>query len=662
MRRSHTECQTKTHHFSHSPYALVIMVALSTAFSPSAIAADENSDQDLGLFALPFEEALDIEVISSTRTPGQDVFTSPGAIYVITSETIKRSGHRSIPELLRMVPGLYVAKIDQGKWIVASRGFPELFYRMMLVQIDGRTVYSPLFSGVFWESLDLVLDDIDRIEVVRGPGGSLWGANAVNGVINIITKKAQDTQGTLIVGGAGTEHRGFGSVRYGGQFSDSAFYRIYYKAFEDDGTNTFGHQDFTDDRSAGQFGFRMDWEMPDDQDFTLQGDYHRDRSGNIIRQAAAGDPILNADIDTESWNILGKWHKQISEDSDTQLIMYYDRNKRDVDHRSIDWREQREIFDIDFQHSFLIDPDNRFVWGLGLRREYHAVNNIAKLFFNPASRTLHTFSGFLQDTITLRPGLDLIFGTKLEHNEKTGFEYQPRGSIVWKCNDSHTLWASVSRAVRVPSLTNLDETIILVHPIGVVGSEEYVAEEVLAYEIGYRTKTADNLSFDIATFLNQYDNLESTSPHGATDNIEWDNNQYGQAYGVEISVNYQPIERWRLSSSYTFLKQLLHGGDITFEERFPENQFQIQSYFDITEKLELNTAIYYYDNNRTENIADFIRLDVGLAYHPNQNTEIGVWGQNLLEPKHQEFGPDNFFAGGGGEIQRGVYGYVKLKF
>ncbi len=652
---------------------VVIGLALSVFVSGVLAGQSEGQaekDSEFGLFGLPFEEVMDIEVISPTRVAGQDVFTSPAAIYVITQEDIRRSGHRYIAEILREVPGLYVSRIDGGRWAVASRGFPERFYRMLLVQIDGRTLYSPIFSGVFWEIQDYPLDDIERIEVIRGPGGALWGANAVNGIINIVTKKAADTQGTLAVGGAGTEERAFSTLRHGGRLGDNAFYRIYGKFFEQDKTATFGVGDFTDDRGLAQGGYRLDWRSGLYDEFTLQGDWYTARTGDAITDAdiAAGlNPQKATDTDYDGWNILGRWVRQLPDGSDMQLAMYYDRNKLFVNDPVSNFQEQREIFDVDFQYCLRPYGNHTIVWGLGYRRSEVEIDNIEKVFFTPSGRVLNTFSGFVQDTITLVPDyLDLIVGTKLEHNDLTGFEYQPRGALVYKPDDKQVIWASVSRSVRVPSLVNDQGNNVLTvvapdTPFLVRGNSRFVPEEVIAYELGYRVKPAKGLSFDIASFANYYDDLESTRLINPT-TLQWENDQSGRAYGVEISANWLATERWRLVSSYTLFEMRLERGDKTLADREPENQFQIRSYYDLTPDLELNAALYYYDNNVAENIGAYTRLDVGVAWHPQKNIEIGVWGQNLLDNKHPEFGPDRFFAAGGGEIQRGVFGYVKLLF
>lgn len=654
---------------------IFLMLVLCLIGSASLVKAqsdpnDSNEPAAGGLFGLPLEELMDIEVISATRTRGQNVLTSPAAIYVITQEEIRRSGHRTIPELLRMVPGLYVAQIDGGKWVVSSRGFPERFYRMMLVQIDGRTLYSPIFSGVFWESVDYVLDDIERIEVIRGPGGSLWGANAFNGIINIITKSSKDTQGGYFLGGGGDEYRGFGTVRYGGKLSEDSFYRVYAKGLDTDCSRTFGNPGFTDDLGTFQTGFRTDWGLDNGDSVTFQGDFHSDRNGSSFRVADIANgtnPLVNADLNTDSWNMLGRWNRDISDESRMYLQMYFDRNKREVDESQANFREQYEIFDIDFEHFTDINKSDDLVWGLGFRRVYTDVDGIDKLSFNPDSRVLHTFSGFVQASWAIGPQSKFTLGTKLEKNDISDFEIQPRASYVFTPNERESYWAAISRAVRVPSLTNRNETIVkdVLSPGNaskILPNSDFDSEEVIAYEVGYRVLPSESVSLDLTAFLNDYTRLEALRPVDLQ-SVRWDNDQTGRSYGTELLLNWRPLENLKLVSGYTFLKMDLNGGDDKgVNGRSPENQFQVRSYYNITDNLELNAAVYYYDNNPTEDIPAFARTDIGMAWKVNEDLEMGVWGQNIFDSDHQEFGPDRFFSTGGGYIERGFYGYLKHRF
>ncbi|MBN1764551.1 MAG: TonB-dependent receptor [Sedimentisphaerales bacterium] len=647
----------------------VLLFLIAVLIVESESNGNVPSEEDISMFALPLEQVMDIEVISASRTQGQDVFSSPAAIYVITQEDIRRSGHRSLAELLRMVPGLYVARSDGNKWNVSSRGITERFYRMMLVQIDGRTAYSPMFAGVTWESFDVMLEDIERIEIIRGPGATLWGANAVNGIVNIITKNARNTQGGLLSGGAGTEERGFGAIRYGGKLDQNTFYRVYGKYSEQDKTATYGVAPWTDDRGIGQTGFRIDRKMEDDQTFTLQGDFYDARISDLSLSAdvAGGDnPIEIYDSTNRGWNISGHWKKQLSDTSGVQFQIYYDRTQKHVPLSVSYWQENNGILDYDFQHDFCLVDGHKFVWGVGYRRHDMKTHNVEKLTYLPDNTTLHTYSGFIQDTIEVLPDLNVILGTKLELNDHTGFEYQPNARIIWTPNENHAVWSSISRAVRVPSLANYNGNFILTvldtnMPYRIINNTRMQSEKILAYELGYRIRPADAFSLDIATFYHEYEDLESASQVDPV-TLQWDNDQHGHAHGVEVAANWQLSTSWKLLTGYTWLKMDLSGGDESVEDNTPEHQFQVRSYLDITANLELNSALYFYDNVPAGGISDYTRLDVGLTWRPTNRLELSLWGQNLLDSQHPEYTPDIFFAGGGGEIQKGLYGAVKLLF
>ncbi len=521
--------------------------------------SSKKESQDLDVFALSLEELMSIEVISATRTPGQDVFSSPAAIYVITPEDISRSGLLSLPELMRMVPGVHVGQIDGNKWAITARGLNDRFGRMMLVQTDGRTIYSPEFSGVYWEAQDMVFQDLERIEVIRGPGGTLWGANAVHGIINIVSKPAHETQGTLVSGNLGTEERGSGTVRYGGKLDSDTFFRVHAKHTERDKTDTYGTK-YDDDTELSSCGFRIDHDSPNNQMVTLQGDYYNSSYGSIQKSAdlATGtNPILSTDVEMEGGNVLGRWCRGVSEISDMQLQMYYDWNVQEDPHPAIKGYNRTGIFDLDFQHNLTLNNRHKIVWGIGYRMVRGHFRDTPKTTFDPSSRSDDTYSGFIQDSITLIPDcLEFFIGTKLEDNDYTGFEYQPNARLVWTPTNKHVFWSSIARSVRVPNYINkyLD-FIVTVLPVPsdsavrILGNRDMDAEEILAYELGYRVQLTKQLSLDIATFFNEYDNAQSASLVNPNDplTLRWNNDQEGESKGVELSVNWQVVDQWRLS-------------------------------------------------------------------------------------------------------------------
>ena len=397
--------------------------------------------------------ALDVQVSTVSRTEST-VGRSAAAVFVVTNEMIRRSGARTIPDALRLVPGVQVARIDANKWAVTIRGFNGRYANKLLVQIDGRSVYTPLFAGVYWDVQDVVLEDVDRIEVIRGPGAAVWGANAVNGVVNIITKSARDTQGTFVEAGSGTEERSFSTVRTGGKLGQNAYYRIYGKWFERDraGLPT-GIAD--DEWRQGRTGFRIDWEPNGCDKLTFQGDAYGGTSGTANRIPDSLPPDFQSTITDDSrvsgGNALLRWSRTIDAETDWSLQFYYDRTSRKA--VTTGFQEDRDTIDLDFQHRFPLAPEHSLIWGFGYRNSKDSIRSSPfYLQFYPSDRADDLFSYFVQDEITLREDLlYLTVGSKFEHNDYTAFEYQPTGRLLWTPDPRHSIWAAISRAVRTPS-------------------------------------------------------------------------------------------------------------------------------------------------------------------------------------------------------------------
>ncbi len=635
--------------------------------------AQEQADE-ASLFELPLEALMEIEVVSVTRSAGQDVFTSPAAIYVVTQEDIRRSGHTSLPEQLRMVPGLHVARVDGSRWAITSRGRNSRFARFMLVQQDGRTIYSPISSGVYWEMQNPMLEDLDRIEVLRGPGGSLWGANAVHGIINILTKEARDTQGWLLSGGVGDEERGFGSIRYGGQLGTETFYRIYGKHFQRDDTITRG-ADYTDDAGVVQGGFRIDSQAVAGQTLTLQGDYTQGRFGNsmsAIDLEQGKNPIYDYTHDWVNWNLLGRFKRSFSESSGMELQMYYDKNifgKTSSHGVDLDSRAETDLFDLDFQNSFMLTQRHSIVWGLNYRSIHTHFRSTPKVVFNKESRTTRVISGFAQDVFSIVPDyLNLIIGTKIEKNDHSGWEVQPSARLAWIPAEQHMFWAAVSRAVSVPSVVQEDANIALtaVAPnvaVSIEGNRDIKSMEMTAFELGYRFKAGRRFSLDVAVFSNHYKDIaETIMTDKALPTLTWVNEDDGYSHGIEISSTWRPFDSWKIAAGYSWINLRQDGDNKDVEENVPEHQFQVRSYYDISRTLEFNSALYFYDRIPAEDIPSFFRLDLGLIWKPTGNLELSLWGQNLLDDKHPEYGTDPYVAVGSGETQRSVYGKVTWRY
>ncbi len=636
---------------------------------------EEEADDDFGDLSL--EQLMEVEVTSVAGVE-QSLMTTPSAIYVITGEDIRRTGHRSLAEVLRLVPGYHVGRINASQWGITSRGFNELYANKLLVLIDGRTVYDPLFAGTFWDVQDLLLEDVDRIEVIRGPGATLWGANAVNGVINVTTKKAGETQGLYITGGIGTEERAFGALRWGGKLGENAHYRIWSQYQNHDSFVDEAGADRPDDWDMLRGGFRIDWDDDGPTESTLQAEaYHSDRIGEGVRMATLGHlttMVRNGDMQASGGYVLYRLNHEISEKSSWTLQTYYDRTNRDgFGGASVD----RDTADVDFRHRFVLGDSHAVLWGLGIRYTRDETGASSVLSFDPSDRTDLTYSGFIQDTITIVPDhLSLMIGSKFETNDYTGFEIQPSGRLSWTPDENQTIWGSVSRAVGTPARINDDMSLITAYvdsglittgvpsdsyvPFRLEGNGDIKSEVLIAYELGYRVRPAENLSLDMTGFYNDYDRLSSFNlPSGMFRNAG-----EAESFGFEISAVWDIWDNWRLAGAYSAFRLNEHtdpGIDEHHEERHPHHQFNIRSYLDLTDDLELNAAVYYVDEVADRGAGQYVRLDVGLTWRPYHNVEISVWGQNLLDPSHREF-DDTFFQSAPTEIERGVYAQVTFRF
>jgi iron complex outermembrane recepter protein len=604
---------------------------------------------------LSFEELVDMEVTSVSRRP-EKLSATASAVQVITQEEIHRSGATSLPEALRLASNMEVAQVDSHQWAISARGLNTTSANDLQVLMDGRALYTPLYAGVFWDAQDTLLADIDRIEVISGPGATLWGANAVNGVINITTKQAKDTQGALLEGGGGTELRGFGGVRYGGELATNVFYRVYGKYFNRDSTALPNGRDATNDWQMGQGGFRLDWESSDANLITLQGDLYAGR----INQ-----PGTNSQIRLDGGNVIGRWSRTLSDGSDFKLQLYYDRTHRDIP-RTFD--EDLDTYDADFQHHFHLGSRNDVIWGLGYRLTEDDVGHSAALAFVPPRVSRQLFSGFVQDEIALiEDRLFLTLGTKVEHNDYTGFEVEPSGRLAWLLTQRQTLWGAISRAVRMPSRIDRDFYIPGNPPFLLTPGTNFVSEELLAYELGYRIEPHPRLLLSAAAFYNDYDkirSLERVNPP-APFPVVIANGLKGETYGAELTADYRLTDWWRLRAGYTELQIHLrprpgsadtsNGANAGHD---PNHQFFLHSSVDLPANFQFDAAFRYVSHIANQSVPAYSELDLRLAWAPTPKLEFSVVGQNLLHAQHPEFGAPTSRQ----EIERSVYGKVTWRF
>ncbi|MDA2937284.1 TonB-dependent receptor [Acidobacteria bacterium AH-259-A15] len=653
--------------------------------SLTSLALAQKPSRDLT--EMDIEELLNIEVTSVSKKK-QSLSKSPAAIYVLTQEDICCSGATSIPELLRMVPGLNVAQIDANKWAISARGFNRLFANKMLVLIDGRSVYTPLFSGVYWDVQDTLLEDVERIEVIRGPGATLWGANAVNGVINIITKSAKDTQGGLLTTGVGTQENGFGGLRYGGKLGDNAGYRFYTKYFNRDNSALLSGGEAADGWDMLRGGFRVDWTVSGDNSLTFQGDIYDGDVGGTPTITSLFPPFsksISQEIKVRGGNVLGRWNRDLSDTSQIEFQVYYDRTER----QEATPGEVRDTFDLDFQHRFAPGKGQGIVWGLGYRVSTDKTDGTFTLSFDPESRTDHLFSGFIQDEIMfIGDRLHLTLGSKFEHNDYTGLEVQPSMKFLWAFHDRQTLWGAVSRADRTPSRTHANIRInAAVFPgqggltlLSIFGNQNQKSEHLLAYELGYRSRPGQRISIDIATFYHRYHDLQSTEPSDPFFEssptpphlvvpLNFDNKLEGATYGAELSTNWHPTSLWRLSAGYSWLQVQLRpdpssrdSGAELAEGTSPEHQFSVRSHLNLPRNLKLDTALYYVDRLATLNVPSYVRLDTRLGWHRSDAIAMSIGLQNLLDDRHLEFVDMHSRYKSPTQVKRSVYGKITWRF
>ncbi len=643
--------------------------------------AQENGG---ALTSLSLEELMTVQVISASKK-AEDFFKTPAAVFVINQQDIRRSGATSLPEILRMVPGVQVARINGNQWAVTARGFNSHFADKLLVLMDGRVLYSPLHAGVYWDVQDTLLEDIDRIEVIRGSGATLWGANAVNGVINIITRKAAETQGGLIVAGLGTEDAFFASTRYGGTMGEDAFYRLYGKFFERASLDTISGADGEDGWHQGRFGFRIDWQRKNNTSYTLQGDAYRGRSGRTKNSVLLEPPYTDTfseDVDVIGANLLGRWQHDFSTDNQVELQFYYDHTERYQRHLD----EHLETFDIDLQHRFLPLASHSLVWGMGYRYFIDKLRGSEQLSFNSPSRHYYLINCFLQDDITLVDDkLHFILGSKLENGSFSDTAIQPNARLLWLINPRNTLWAAVSKTVRATSRGDQDIRILLaafpdesntLNLLTLFGNNNTVSKNLEALEVGYRTHPWDAFFFDIALYYNIYEDLRSVEQGRPYYNdagnrvipLLLSNKRSGKSFGVEISGKWQVTSWWQLSAGYNYYSVDIDldadSTDTTetglLEEDQPEYQVNLRSHFDLPAQVTFDTSLYYVDELTSLGIDDYLRLDLRLGWQPVPSVDLSVVMANVLDDQHLEYVETDGLVTSA--IERSLYAELTYRF
>ena len=603
---------------------------------------------------LRVDQLMDIEVTSVSKHP-EKLFAAASAIQVITAEDIHGAGATNLPEALRLASNLEVAQIDSRQWAISARGFNNLFADKMLVLIDGRSVYTPLYAGVYWDVQDTLMEDLDRIEVISGPGSAQWGANAVNGVINVITKSAKDTQGGLLTASGGSFLSGMVAARYGGELAPGVYYRIYGKAVEHGESVLPTDKDATDDWRMKQGGFRVDWDASVDNQLTVQGDIYSGLFGRGISDVTKAN----------GRNLLARWSRTLDDSSGLKFQAYFDQAYRSI---PASFMQDVKTYDFDFQHRFPLGTAHEITWGLNYRIVDDDIANTPASAFLPPAVMRQVFGAFAQDEITLCTNrLHVTIGTKLEHNDYTGLEFEPNLRAAWTPDQSHTLWFAVSRALRTPSRIDRDFYSPASPPFRVVGGAKVVSEKLLAYELGYRQQIAPRLALALATFYNDYNDLRSLEPLDppAPFPVQRSSGFRGRSLGLELTVDWNPTTFWRLHAGYTELRVHTEPQPGNLDRssernivRDPNRQIFLRSLLNITPNWSLDGTARYVGPISNQGVPGYAELDLHLGWHPSGAWEISVNGQNLLHDFHAEFNAMK----GRREIARGLSSQVTWRF
>ena len=680
---------------------------------PPSLKADSSALDD-ALLDLSLEEliSLDVPDVTSVSKRKQRLMDSPAAVYVMSDEDIRRSGATSIPEALRMVPGVQVARLNSNTWSISTRGFNYIFANKLLVLIDGRTVYSPLFSGVNWDVQDTMLEDIARIEVIRGPGAALWGANAVNGVINIITKHAADTQGGLLSTGFGSEEKAFGTYRYGGELGDDGYYRAFVKTFSRDGLANADGSDAKDDWQINRTGLRADWRTETGAKASLQGEIYEGTTSPTLKvfneDTKEQELLTNQSRDQKGGHLIGNYKRYLKDGSHISFKGYYDR------YENYDYRvtEKRDIADLEFQHQMLPWGNHDIIWGLGYRFTHYNLTDMNHISTADPDRTDQLYSAFIQDHISLAPQWALTLSSRFEHNDFTGFEVQPNASLTWRISDQQTLWLKAASAVKTPSISETSVTsrgIAFLREddapvpgtrvpdlLAITGNEQLESESLFALEVGYREQFNNRLLFDITAFFNQYKDLlayvdypaclEGTQPdpiyglcsygrvgvQPSQPIVEYSttfaNGLTANTYGVELTTDWQATPWWKLQFNYSFLSvdafskssgstitdTYLKGNEKLLETLSADHTANIRSHMNLPNHWYLDFWARYMDNMKNARVDSYTALDVRVAKKIGKNLEVSLTGQNLFDKQRLEF--SEVFSGlGATEVQESWY-------
>jgi iron complex outermembrane recepter protein len=655
-----------------------------------ASAADEKANVGDDFTSFSLEDLMAVEVTTASKR-SERASEAAAAVFVLTRDDIARSGAVTVADALRLVPGVNVAQINANSWAVTVRGFNSRFSNKLLVMIDGRSVYTPLFSGTLWDQQNIVLEDVERIEVVRGPGGALWGANAVNGVINIITRSSRDTKGVLVKAAGGDEYQAQAVVRVGGDIGENGAYRIYGKFESFDENETATGVSANDDWRNFRGGFRTDFDLSARDTLMMTGEVSVIDAGETLDVPLLTAPFLerrDAEIDRIGGHLLAQWTRDLGDGSELSVQGYFDYSDIEIPQGE----ETRLTLDLTAQHSFAVGDDHHLLWGLGVRNISDEIINSSFVAFADTERSVQIFSGFVQDTFKANESLDIVLGAKFEHNDFTGFEIQPSARFVWRASEEATVWGAISRAVRTPSRAEDDiRAIAAVIPPGFPGNPGMLplalqftgdrnidSETLIAYELGARFRLADSVSFDVTGFFNKYGDLRGSrvgapaltlapTPHVVVP-LTVDELVDADTYGVEAVLDWQVAPNWRLQATYAYLN--IDGDVPAFPDiragapgsADPKHTANLRSLIDVNKRLKIDAALRYVDELEGFAIDSYVALDARVSWRINDSLELAVTGRNLTQDDHFEFGTDPSFSTVPTSVERSVFAAVTAKF
>ena len=625
--------------------AALSLVAMATLGVQAAAAQSVEELQQLSI-----SELANVEVSSVTKS-AQPLSEAPGAIYVITHDEIIRSGMTSVPDILRLAPNLFVAQTGASNYVITARGFSgnqqdQSFSDKLLVLIDGRTVYTPIFSGVYWQLQGVLPEDIDRIEVISGPGATLWGANAVNGVINIVTKKSYETQGGFAEVAGGNLER-FGAVRYGGRLSENLTYRLYaQEIYENDTpTSTGGHQ--VDRWSRPQGGFRLDWTPASTDLVTVQGDAYYGATATTTTIGGG--------------NVTARWNHSWQDGSNLQVQAFFDRVVigNDLTGGTPLWQN---IYDLDVQDSVNLGARNQLVWGGGVRVSQYRIAGEGGLAFNPNGRALKLANGFVQDTLTLAKPLKLTIGLKLEDDPYSGLSVLPSARLSFTPLQSLMFWAAVSRAIRSPTPFDTDLQETSAGTLFIKGNPDFQPEKLTAYEVGMRAQPTSRISFSASGFFNVYKDLRDLDVTPVTLlPLTWRNGIEGYTYGFEGWGQFQAASWWRLTAGLDLLSEHLKFTPAAFpllpisqDINDPSRQATLRSSMNLGPKVTLDADLRYVGVLPDPHVPSYVELNTRIGWTITPRLELAVSGFNLLHAQHREYTS--------GEVARSVFAELRMHF